>query len=51
MVALLDEMEQWVQAIMSHLNKVALEFAGKTKLELKVKMRTSVKDMSLFFPT
>ena len=46
MVALLEEMEQWVQDTTSHLNKVALELAGKTKLELKVKMRTSVRDMS-----
>ena len=46
MVALLDEMEQWAQGPMSHLNKAALEFAGETELELEVKMRTSVRDMS-----
>lgn len=35
MVALLDEMEQWAQGPMSHLNKAALEFAGETELESK----------------
>ena len=39
-------MEQWAQGPVSHLNKAALEFAGETELELKVKMRTSVRDMS-----